>query len=55
MITCRHLLFCVLLGAACAEDEPEERTREEFCQDWAAAVCSDEVVDVCHAEGPEKC
>ena len=38
---------------ACGEDEP--RTREEFCQEWAQAACSEEVISACQAGGPESC
>jgi hypothetical protein len=44
----------VVLLLACGEDE-QARTREEFCQDWAAAVCSDEVLSACQAANEEAC
>jgi hypothetical protein len=55
MNTHRYLFCCLLLCIACGDDEPEARTHEEFCRDWAAAACTSEVVDVCQAEGPEEC
>jgi hypothetical protein len=55
MIIPRSFLCCLMLCAACGEDDPEPRTREEFCRDWAAAACSEEVVDVCQAKSAEDC
>jgi len=55
----RHtlILVSVVLGfIACKEEEePEPRTREVFCRDWAAAACNEEVVSVCQAADVEAC
>ncbi|MEY4577761.1 MAG: hypothetical protein RL701_2464 [Pseudomonadota bacterium] len=50
-------LFCLLvLVIACADDEkPAARTSEEFCQAWASAACSTEVISVCQAASAEEC
>jgi len=50
-------LACLLLLAACLpkEDHSKERTREEFCEDWASAACSKETISVCQAENAEAC
>ena len=48
------LIACLSL-AACKEDEPEPRSREVFCRDWAIAACSEEVVSVCQAADAESC
>jgi len=48
----------VLVSAACGlgdDSGTKERTRTEFCADWASAACSDEVLDVCNAESGEAC
>jgi hypothetical protein len=37
------------------EDEPGPRTRAEFCRDFAAAACNEEVVSVCQAADAEAC
>jgi hypothetical protein len=34
-------------------DDKKDRTREEFCRDWATAACSEEVVSLCQAEEEE--
>jgi hypothetical protein len=55
----RHALILVLTAfcftACLEEDEPEPRTREAFCRDWAAAACNGEVVSVCQAGEVESC
>ena len=37
------------------EKENSNRTREEFCNDWAEAVCSKEAVSACQAASAEDC
>lgn len=55
----RHTLIlvsAVLCFTACKEEEePAPRTRGDFCRDWAAAACNDEVVSVCQAADIEAC
>ncbi len=43
-----------LLLSGCSEDD-EPRTREEFCQEWARAACSEEVISACQAASAEQC
>ena len=48
----------LLLGSylsACSDDEPEPRTRAEFCADWADAACSDDTVTACQAASEDAC
>lgn len=48
----------VALLPACSlgdSDDKKERTRVEFCADWASAACSDEVLDVCNSDTAEAC
>ena len=52
-------LFLIVLGLpflplACSEDNPVE-TREEFCNRWAQAACSEEVISVCQAASADAC
>jgi hypothetical protein len=47
--------MCCLVLVACGEDDEEPRSQEEFCQDWAKAACSEEVVSVCQSEGADEC
>jgi len=51
----RGLIAFLLLSAACFDDEPEPRTREAFCRDWAAGACSEEVVSNCQARSAGAC
>ncbi len=48
------LLAVLLVPFACSEDEPAQ-TREDFCDRWAAAACSEEVVSACVAENVDAC
>jgi hypothetical protein len=50
-------LVCLVTLTACLpkKDSAKERTREEFCEDWAVAACSKETVSVCQAENAEAC
>jgi hypothetical protein len=60
----RSYLFSSLVGglfvlgsqlAACSDDEPSERSRAQFCQDWADAACSDDTVSACQASDASAC
>lgn len=42
-------------AAACGEDEPPPRSREQFCHAWAKAACSANTVKYCEAEDAEAC
>ena len=46
-------MFASLL--ACGKDEAGSRTRQEFCDDWGRAACSDETVSRCQATSSEAC
>jgi hypothetical protein len=41
--------------AACSDDEPSERSRAQFCQDWAEAACSADTVSACQAADASAC
>jgi hypothetical protein len=47
----------VLLGNACSGDDDgdDARSRTEFCQEWATAACSDDVVSACQAASADEC
>ena len=46
----------VVSAFACEEDdEGGNRTREQFCRDWAEAACSEETVSACQASDVEDC
>lgn len=47
-------LLCVGLLFGCGEEE-SERTRAEFCADWAAAACSKETLSACQAANESAC
>lgn len=49
------LLGGLQLGACSDDDEPEARTRAEFCADWAEAACSDDTLTACQAAGQDSC
>jgi len=49
------LLWSLLVGCSGADEKPASRTREQFCQQWAEAACSDEVVSVCQATNAAAC
>lgn len=51
----RSLCCCCLLVVACSKEAKPDRTREQFCTDWARAACSEEVISVCQAESAEDC
>lgn len=55
----RHVCWVLIVTAstliACLEDDPEPRTREQFCRDWASAACNAEIVSVCQAADAESC
>lgn len=59
MTSIRVIASCALLcSAACglgSDDDKKERTRIEFCADWASAACSAEVLDVCRSDSAEAC
>ena len=40
---------------ACSEDDPSAETREGFCDRWAAAACSADVVSACQAADADAC
>lgn len=48
------LVLVLSLPLACTEEEPAQ-TREDFCDRWAAAACSAEVVSVCVAADTDAC
>jgi hypothetical protein len=53
-LTC--LLALSLVAFACASsDDDEPDTASAFCERWADAACSDEVVSACGAAGAEDC
>ena len=47
-----YLASAVALAAACGSDEEPaaEQTKGEFCDQWAEAACTDDVVKYCQAE-----
>src|SRR5688572_29251410 len=47
-------VFLPFVPLACSEDEPAE-TREGFCNRWAQAACSDDVVSACQAADVDAC
>lgn len=47
--------ICLLLLVSCTKKDSPPRTREEFCQDWADAACSDDVISRCQAKSAEAC
>jgi hypothetical protein len=53
----RHLrlLGLFIFLAACSSSDDKPRTREEFCQDWAAAACSPDTVKYCQATDAAAC
>lgn len=55
----RRFLFAALLPFApllsCSEDDPPVETREGFCNRWAAAACSGDVVSACQAADADAC
>lgn len=51
----RLYLLGVGLLLGCGEDEPKERTRAEFCADWAEAACSEETLSACQAANASAC
>lgn len=40
---------------SCSEDEPAPETREGFCDRWAEAACSGDVVSACQAADADAC
>jgi hypothetical protein len=48
-------MFLLLLAACSDDDDTKDRTREEFCRDWAEAACSEEAVSACQATDAEDC
>lgn len=40
---------------ACSDDDPEPRSRIEFCEDWAEMACSAETVSACQSGTEEAC
>ena len=51
----RTLMIGLLFMIACSGDDKRARTQEEFCQDWAEAACSKEVLSVCQAKDAASC
>jgi hypothetical protein len=49
-----RFLLSVGLLFGCSEDA-DERTRAEFCADWASAACSEETVSACQALDAAAC
>lgn len=49
------LLWSLLAGCSSADKESAGMTREQFCQQWAEAACSTEVVSVCQAASVDAC
>jgi len=49
-----RFLLCLGLLFGCSEGA-EERTREEFCADWADAACSEETLSACQALDAAAC
>jgi hypothetical protein len=46
----------VFLVCACSSEESQpEETREDFCERWGEAACSDEVVSVCQSASASAC
>ena len=52
-------LLCLLgfgsLTVACGDTGPGEISRYDFCEEWAGAACSSEVVSVCQASSKDDC
>lgn len=42
-------------AASCGEEETPQRTRGEFCSDFAAAACSEETLSACQAKNADEC
>jgi hypothetical protein len=56
MRTLSLLLTSLLTLAACSSDDPPpQQTQPEFCQDWAAAACSSQVISACQAADVSQC
>lgn len=53
-VTALGLFFLGLISCS-NNDAPAEKTREQFCLDWAKAACSAETVSVCQASNAEAC
>src|SRR5215510_2812259 len=55
----RPLLLAAFLPllplASCSEDESAPETREGFCNRWAEAACSGEVISACQAADEDAC
>lgn len=49
------LLSAFTLCDCSSDKEPAPRSREQFCQEWANAACSPEVVSACQAATVESC
>lgn len=49
-----RFLLCLGLLFGCSEDA-DERTRADFCADWASAACSEETVSACQAVDAAAC
>jgi hypothetical protein len=49
------LLSGLLLTFGCSSEDEPERTRAEFCEDWAEAACSEETVSRCQAADSAAC
>ncbi len=49
------LTLALAAGGCGSSDSPKEVTRYEFCERWAEAACTPEVVDVCQASSADDC
>lgn len=49
------LIFVPFVPLACGDEDAPPETREEFCNRWAVAACSDEVVSACQAASTDAC
>lgn len=48
-------LACLFLPLACSDEDPPTETRERFCDRWAEAACSDQVISACQAANVDEC
>jgi hypothetical protein len=49
------IVLTLALATACGDDEKPPRNREQFCNAWAEAACSPDVVSYCQAADAEAC
>jgi hypothetical protein len=55
MRTLPFWLISLLTLAACSSDDEPQQTQPQFCQSWAAAACSMQVVSACQAADVGQC